>query len=138
MERPYETMVLYDGTLPEETIRSEHQRMEQLVGDNAKLDESIDWGKKTLAYEIKGKKTGIYYLYRYRGEGDVPDKLDRSLKMNVGILRYLTIVRDLSKRTFEDLPKDKMQESEDEDSADYARTSGGNEERTGTEGERDA
>jgi ribosomal protein S6 len=135
-------MVLFDGSLPEETIRNEHQRIEQFVKDNADLDETVEWGKRTMAFEIKGKKSGVYYLYHYTGEGDMPAKLERSFKMNTSILRHLTVVRNPAARTFVDLARERAaaaeEEGGDEEASGSRRPAGGEDVHSSKEGERNA
>jgi small subunit ribosomal protein S6 len=109
MKKPYETMVIIDGTLPDETVRDEQQRLEKFFRDNSELEKVADWGKRQLAYEIKKKRSGAYLLFLYRAEPGLPDKLDKSVKLNTNILRYMTLVRDPKKRTQMDMAREEAE-----------------------------
>jgi ribosomal protein S6 len=96
-----------------------------------------------LAYEIKGKRSGVYYLYRYTGEGDIPAKLYRTIKMTPSILRHLTVVRDPSVRTFADLARQKAEDeqrraSESEESAGHKKAVADRDEHSSEQGEQNA
>jgi small subunit ribosomal protein S6 len=93
LKRPYETVVIFDATLPDETIQSENAKLEEFIRKNAEFEKSELMGKKYLAYTIRKKKTGIYYLYLYKGDGDVAGKLEKHLKLNESVLRHLSVVR---------------------------------------------
>ena len=61
----YETVLVFDGSLPEETIAKEQQAAEELIKDKGALVSVDTWGKKELAYEISKKRTGFYSLITY-------------------------------------------------------------------------
>lgn len=87
----YETVVVLDGSLPEDTLHKEQETIESLLKDNAELANVDVWGKRDLAYDVDGKKIGHYCLFQYRSEGELIARLDRQLKMNDNVLRYLTV-----------------------------------------------
>lgn len=95
MKRPYESMVVFDGTLPDDVLQKEQQMVEDLLKQSANLEKTDVWGKRQLAYTIKKKKTGYYCLFLYEGEGDTVIALDKYIKLNDRILRYLTVQRNV-------------------------------------------
>ena len=50
-----------------------------------------DWGKRKLAYEIQNFQKGHYYSLKYLDEGSSVAELERLLKLEESILRYLTV-----------------------------------------------
>ncbi|HUI91301.1 MAG TPA: 30S ribosomal protein S6 [Chitinivibrionales bacterium] len=93
MKRPYESVVIFDATLPEITIHGENAKLEEFFRKNAAFEKTVVMGKKMLAYPIRKKKTGIFHLYLYSGEGDVAGKLEKHLKLNETVLRHLSVGR---------------------------------------------
>jgi small subunit ribosomal protein S6 len=93
LKRPYETVVIFDATLPDTTIQSENAKLEEFFRKNAEFEKTEVMGKKMLAYPISKKKTGIFHLYLYSGEGDVAGKLEKYLKLNETVLRHLSVGR---------------------------------------------
>ncbi|KMQ52908.1 30S ribosomal protein S6p [Chitinispirillum alkaliphilum] len=95
MKRPYESVIVFDGTLSDDTIQREQKQIEEFLSANADFEKADVWGKKALAYPIKKKRSGYYVLYLYEGEGNVPAALDKHIKLNESVLRSLTVLRDL-------------------------------------------
>ncbi len=93
MKRPYETVAIYDATLPDDTIQSEIGKLEEFLKKNTEFEQTVVMGKKYLAYPIRKKKTGIFCQYLYNGEGDVAGKVEKHLKLNEAVLRHLSVVR---------------------------------------------
>ena len=95
MIRPYETVVVFDGSLPEDTIQKEQKQLEEFFKGNSEFEKTDVWGKRVLAYTINKKKTGHYMVFYYKAEGAVPGAFEKHIKLNENILRHLTVVRDL-------------------------------------------
>jgi small subunit ribosomal protein S6 len=93
--RPYETMIVFDGTLSDDVIQKEQKQIEDFLKQNAKFEKTDVWGKRALAYTVKKKKTGYYCLYLFSGEGSIVASIDKHLKLNEQVLRYLTVVRNV-------------------------------------------
>lgn len=56
--------------------------------------ESSKWGKKYLAYEIKGYSQGYYILIVFKGNELLESELNSMLKDNPDIIRYMLIHND--------------------------------------------
>jgi small subunit ribosomal protein S6 len=95
VKRPYETAIVFDGTQSDDVLQKEQVQVEEFLKHNASFEKTEVWGKRGLAYPIKKKKVGHYCLFLYEGEGAVIDALERLLKLNEHVLRYLTVVRNV-------------------------------------------
>jgi small subunit ribosomal protein S6 len=93
LKRPYETVVVYDATLPDDAIHGEIGKMEEFFKKNSDFERTEVMGKKYLAYTIRKKKSGVYCLFLYSADGDLAGTLDKHLKLNDAVLRHLTVVR---------------------------------------------
>jgi small subunit ribosomal protein S6 len=93
LKRPYESIVIFDGTLPDDAITGESGKIVEFLSKNAEFESTVVWGKKHLAYPLRKKRTGVYHLYLYKGEGNIAAKLDKFLKLNEAVLRHLSVVR---------------------------------------------
>lgn len=49
------------------------------------------WGNRNLAYPIKHKTSAYYAHFEFTGEPSTISSLDKSLKLNEDIIRYLLI-----------------------------------------------
>ncbi len=92
MKRTYESIVVFDGSLPDETLTKEQEIIEKFLQTNAEFDKTDVWGKKTLAYVINRKKSGFYCQFIFNGEGDIFNKLNKLYKLNQKILRHITVL----------------------------------------------
>jgi small subunit ribosomal protein S6 len=86
---------VFDGTLPDEVVQKEQKLIEDIINQNATLERIDSWGKKQLAYNIKKKRTGVYIVFNYEGEGNVVLAIEKHVKLNESVLRHLTCVRNV-------------------------------------------
>ena len=62
----YEIMFIVRPNIEEASVKEVAKNFEKILADNgAKVTSSKDLGQKELAYEIKGHKTGYYFLINY-------------------------------------------------------------------------
>ena len=52
------------------------------------LDKEDTWGMREMAYEIKLRNEADYRYYRFQGEPELLERLDHSLKITDGVLRF--------------------------------------------------
>ncbi len=97
MIKAYETAVVFDGSLPDDVLAAQQQKIEQFLAQNGTFEKTDVWGKQQLAYELKGKRLGFYCIFLYKGESGTSDKLEHDFDLNTAILRFLSLVRDESK-----------------------------------------
>jgi small subunit ribosomal protein S6 len=95
VKQKYETIVIFDGSLSEETIRKENAAFEEFLKVNSEFEKVDVWGKKNLAYPINKKKTGVYHLYNYldQSEKNIAGKIEKFFKLNDAVIRHLTVIR---------------------------------------------
>ena len=101
MKRPYEMVVIFDGSLPEDALAKEQEQVEAIIKENAEFEKAVPWGKRTLAYQIKKKKTGHYVLFEFVADGNLPAVIDKHFKLSVPVLRYLIVIKDLNAKKIE-------------------------------------
>jgi small subunit ribosomal protein S6 len=51
-------------------------------------------GKRRLAYEIKKQREGIYIQMNYKSGGNTIALLERAMRLNDDVIRYLTIKQE--------------------------------------------
>ena len=90
--REYEMMVIVDPDIGEEEISTAINGIKEIIEKEGGAIEKIDeWGKRTLAYQIRHKKEGFYVIYYFKGQTDLPQKLRREINLNPHILRGMVI-----------------------------------------------
>ena len=91
----YEALYIIVPELDEETVRQAIDKFKGIVETNGGEIVSVDeWGKRKLAYAIDYKTEGYYVLMSFGGGAELPRELERNLKNDERILRYLVIRKD--------------------------------------------
>lgn len=95
----YETMVLVAPTLGPDAIDRLLKTYEDvIVAEGGTVSNIVKRGRQTLAYEIQKFKEGIYALYEFEGPGTIIKELERRLRLNDSVLRFLTVKTDRKAR----------------------------------------
>ena len=91
--RKYEIMFIVKPDLEEKAIKDTVKKLEKTLTDNkAVITLSKELGQKEFAYEIKGFKSGFYYLYNIDSNSDAAVKeFNRIASLDESVIRYLVI-----------------------------------------------
>lgn len=91
--RKYEIMFIVKPDLEEKTVKDTVKKLEKTLTDNkAVITLSKELGQKEFAYEIKGFKSGFYYLYNIDSNSDKAVKeFDRIAAIDENVIRHLVI-----------------------------------------------
>lgn len=92
MLRKYELLYVLRHDSPAENTQATIDKIKDTItgqGGTILLHES--WGKKKLAYEIKKLNKGIYQLTTFAGESSIIHEIERNLRINQEVLRWLTV-----------------------------------------------
>ena len=91
--RKYEIMFIVKPDLEEKAIKDTVKKLEKTLTDNkAVITLSKESGQKEFAYEIKGFKSGFYYLYNIDSNSDAAVKeFSRIASIDESVIRYLVI-----------------------------------------------
>ncbi|MBN1423741.1 30S ribosomal protein S6 [Candidatus Fermentibacteria bacterium] len=91
----YETVVVVDPLASEDAFEKHMDRVkEQIESRGGRILKIEEWGKRKLAYSIKHRRDGIYFLVEFEAQGETVAALDQYYRMQESVLRYLTIVRE--------------------------------------------
>jgi small subunit ribosomal protein S6 len=92
LAKPYETVIVVDAMIPDESIASEFDAIGKLIESQGKLVKLDRWGKRKLAYTIRKRTHGEYAVFYYEaGSGALAAELDKRLRINENVLRWLTV-----------------------------------------------
>lgn len=90
--RYYENLYIIKPTLSDEDYGGVVSKFNELIEKNDGVMIKVDeWGKKTLAYDIKKFDKGFYVLQQFCGGPGIMDELKRYLGLDDNILKYQII-----------------------------------------------
>src|ERR1044072_7244606 len=75
----------------DEVMRMSEGVQKILTGQGANIIKTEMMGKRQLAYEINHKKDGTYVLLEVEGSGSEIAEVERRMRVNDQILRYMTV-----------------------------------------------
>jgi small subunit ribosomal protein S6 len=91
-KRTYEVVFIIDpGAGDDEVMRLSEGVQKIITGQGGSITKTEVMGKRQLAYEINHKKDGTYVLLEVEGSGAEIAELERRMRVNDQILRYMTI-----------------------------------------------
>ena len=95
MVNRYETVFIVTPVLSEEQMKETVKKYTDfLTNKGAEIVYTNNWGMRKLAYPIKKKSSGFYYLIEFRAEGNVIADLEVAYKRDERLLRFLTVSLD--------------------------------------------
>ena len=95
MLKNYETVFIATPVLSEEQMKETVKKyIDLLTSKGAEIVYENNWGMRKLAYPIRKKTTGFYYLIEFRAEGSVINDLEVAYKRDERLLRFLTVSLD--------------------------------------------
>ena len=90
--RDYELMCVLSPDLDESALEAQNERLNTLIaGRGGEVVNVEPWGRRRLAYPIKGFRDGVYSVTRFRMRPEEADALDRSLRLSESVIRHLII-----------------------------------------------
>lgn len=93
--RAYETMLVLKSDLEEATRDALIEKYEGVVAkEGGTVNPTTKLGKRRLAYEINNYRDGFYALLNFEANNTTPAELERLLKIDESVLRYLTTVKE--------------------------------------------
>ena len=91
----YEIAVLYHPDLEVDLSKAE-DRVKKIVTDNGgKVTATDNWGKRKLAYKIKGNEHAVYVFYTVELPGGGVQKVESTLNITDEVIRFLITRPDL-------------------------------------------
>jgi len=103
-KRTYEVIFIVDPAAGDEEVMRLSEGVQKIItGQGGSIVKTEMMGKRQLAYEINHKKDGTYVLLEVEGSGGEIAEVERRMRVNDQILRYMTVRVDEARRRAEKL-----------------------------------
>ncbi len=90
--REYETIYILRPNAGEEAADKVSSRIVEITErEQGKLVQVEVWGRRRLAYKIRGHGKGVFYYLRYLGYPGLVEELERNMRMLDAVLKYQTV-----------------------------------------------
>ena len=90
--RRYDVVFIALSNLSDADISEVIERYQNMVTERKGLIIKVEkWGKRKLAYEINKQTMGFYVLFDFAGYSAIVDEVERNLKIDDKILKFLTV-----------------------------------------------
>ena len=114
----YELTYVISGVVQQNQVDDIVRKVNHLVesngGDVLEVDE---WGNQRLAYEIDRKRSGYYVNMYFKAPGTLIERLERELKINDDVLRFLTLRMDAKMKRHYEKRKEREAQQQAEEAA---------------------
>lgn len=87
----YDLMLLLDPESPEDRRTQVVSDVKSMIDSAGSLVSEYDWGTRRMSFEIDHRPEAEYRLLQFEGGNDLLERLDHSLKIADGVLRFRTI-----------------------------------------------
>lgn len=88
--RNYESLYIVDPMLTDEQVEAIAAKYSKLITDQGgEVQAAGRWDKRRLAYEVMGRREGIFILMYFTGDPAVSKELDRVQRISDDVLRHL-------------------------------------------------
>ena len=98
-KRTYEVIFIVDPDAADDEVMQLSEGVQKIItSQGGSITKTEMMGKRQLAYEINHKRNGTYVLLEVEGSGAEIAEVERRMRVNDQILRYMTIRVDEMRR----------------------------------------
>ncbi len=112
-KRTYEVVFIIDPDAEDAEVMRLTEAVQKIITDQGgSITKTEMMGKRQLAYEINHKRDGVYVLLEVDGSGAEIAELERRMRVNDRILRYMTVRVDENRRRADKLKDRRARKAE--------------------------
>ena len=88
----YENTIVAKQDLAEKDLKSLKDKYTDVINNSSgKVIKTEDWGLLNLAKKIKNYKKAFYIHYKFEGNGNTLNEIEKKIKIDGTIIRHLTV-----------------------------------------------
>jgi small subunit ribosomal protein S6 len=105
-QRNYEVMFIVRPDMADEDVDKLVSTLESNAGTaGAKLNATERWGKRKLAYDVRGFGEGNYILMKIDGDGKAIHEVERRLRVTEPVIKFITVRTDEKQKKLDKIAK---------------------------------
>lgn len=87
----YENTIVAKQDLAEKDLAEVKDKYNQLINKSGKVVKIEDWGLLNLSHKIKNHKKGFYIHYKFEGNNETLEEVNKKIKLDKNIIRHLIV-----------------------------------------------
>ena len=88
----YENTIIAKQDLAEKDLKSIKDKYSEIINNSSgKVVKIEEWGLLSLANKIKNYKKGFYIHYKFEGDRNTLNEVNKKIKVDNTIIRHLTV-----------------------------------------------
>jgi len=88
----YENTIVAKQDLAEKDLKSLKDKYTDVINNSSgKVIKTEDWGLLNLAKKIKNYKKAFYIHYKFEGNGNTLNEIEKKIKIDGTVIRHLTV-----------------------------------------------
>ena len=115
----YENTIVAKQDLAEKELKSLRDKYNEVINSFGKVIKVEEWGLLTLATKIKNYKKGFYIHYKFEGNKETLNEIEKKIRVDGSVIRCLTVrykkldvenvkIKEKSTKTIQDLDREKL------------------------------
>ncbi|MDO4634161.1 MAG: 30S ribosomal protein S6 [Eubacteriales bacterium] len=93
--KTYELALVVNAKIDDEARAAAVDQAKALIERfGGQIGEIEEWGKRKLAYEIQKMNEAYYYFIPFDAETSAPAEIEKRLRIQENVLRYLIVAKD--------------------------------------------
>lgn len=88
----YENTIILRQDLSEKDLKGIKEKFAEIINNSSgKVIRTEEWGLLNLASKIKKFKKGFYIHYKFEGNKNTLNEIEKKAKIDYSVIRYLTV-----------------------------------------------
>ena len=88
----YENTIVAKQDLAEKELKTIKEKYNELINKSSgRVIKIEEWGLLNLSNKIKNYKKGFYIHYKFEGNNETLNEIEKKIKVDSSIIRYLTV-----------------------------------------------
>ena len=87
----YENTIVAKQDLAAKELQALKDKYSEVINNSGKLVKIEEWGLLNLANKIKNYKKAFYIHFKFEGNYNTLNEIDKKVKVDSNIIRYLTV-----------------------------------------------
>lgn len=90
----FESILIINGNLNESEVEKVQEKIINEIKQNGGIENVENWGKKKLAYPVKGHSQGIYVLINFLSNMEYIDELEKIIGNTEEVIKHIIVKVD--------------------------------------------